>query len=147
MFRFLKKLFGPTERKAISQIEKGMKQATKDFDSTTGKSKPIFKSYEEQKRIAEKKKDKQHRNAEQQYNEHFDGCPACSKPGLTIQWIIVGENQKAKSIECEYCNTLFEENVVEGELELTDVNSIYDIPPVRSAMNYEKSKHKKLGNL
>lgn len=144
MFRTLKKLLGSDERKAVEAVETAMDAAMVDIsdgDETT------FKSYEEQKKIANKRKDKQHRETEKQYNEHFDGCPSCSKHGLTIQWIILGENKKAKSIECEHCNTIFNEEVVNGELELHAVDSIYDVPAVTSAEQYERQKHKKLGNL
>ncbi|MCY4729967.1 hypothetical protein KY092_05270 [Natronomonas gomsonensis] len=144
MFRTLKRLLGTNERKAVETVETAMDAAM--VEASSG-GETTFKSYEEQKRIAEKKKGKQHRQQEQQYNEHFDGCPSCSKHGLTIQWIILSENKKAKSIECQYCNTMFREKVVNGELELQAVDSIHDVRPVKSAEQYERRKHEKLGNL
>lgn len=144
MFRTLKKLLGTNERKAVEAVETAMDAAKVE---TSDRGETTYKSYEEQKKIAETMKDKQHRETERQYNEHFDGCPSCSKHGLTIQWIILSEDKKAKSIECEYCNTIFREKVVNGELELHAVDSIRDVPAVKSAEQYERRKHKKLGNL
>lgn len=144
MFRTLKKLVGTNERKAVEAVETAVDAAKVE---TSGGGETTFKSYEEQKKIAERKKDKQHRETEKQYNEHFDGCPSCSKHGLTIQWIILSEDEKAKSIECEHCNTIFKEEVVNGELELQAVDSIHDVPTVTSAEQYELRKHRELGNL
>lgn len=144
MFRTLKELLGTNERNVVEAVETAMDAAMTD---TNDGGKTTFKSYEEQKKIANKLKDKQHRETEKQYKENFDGCPSCSKHGLTIQWIILSEDKKAKSIECEHCNTIFREKVVESELELHAVNSIYEGPAVTSAQEYERRKHKKLGNL
>ena len=152
MLRLLKKILEPPEKKALRKVEKGTKTVSKDLKKSSGKQqKSKFKSYEEQKRIAQKRKDSQHKQTEREYNEHFNGCPSCSRHGLTIQWIVVSRKKKAKSIECEYCNQIFEEKVVgppgKKELKLYEVGSINDIPAVKSAEKYELEKHKKLGNL
>ena len=152
MFRVIRKLLGSKESKALGKTEKAIKRVTKEPKNKRKQKKSsnndIIKSYKVQKREQASKKGALHKNTEKEYNEEFGGCPSCSRDGLTIQWIIVSRKKKAKSIECEYCNSLFEEKVVSSssgnKLVLNNVKSLDDLTSVKSATRYEMKKYMKL---
>lgn len=86
-----------------------------------------------------------YREREQEYNEVFDGCPACGKKGLRIDWRSDGR-RKRKVIECRFCEAIFREK--SGSVDaLEQVEETSEISTTSSALAQEIEKHIERGNV
>lgn len=82
---------------------------------------------------------------DQEYNEVFDGCSACGKDGLRIDWCSDGR-RKRKVIECKFCDAIFREK--SGPIDdLEQVQDTSEISTTASALAQEIEKHIDRGNV
>ena len=87
-----------------------------------------------------------HKEVEAGYNAEFGGCQSCGRKSLTVRWEKRGARRK-KIIECEHCNTLYQERVVGGDLQLQPIKDESQINSERSGLVYELEKHLELGTI